>query len=655
MKLTTLLAAIGGALCLTSSVFAQPAGQSNYTWSGGGDDITWSQPANWAGGVVPPNDGTTWAIFAEAGYPAANTTPIVIAPTDVVQLNDALFGPTWGQTLNIQGSVSAGFGMFTWGDNFTGVSTINIQTNGSLSLNDTLAFGVAWWFPGGPNVAMNVYSNAFLGVNWFQFGGRLNMFGGTVSVTNGLNTGTPTTPVFAGGIDSDATRSINLMNQGKLVLPGFYTATVNDWITRNILLVYGVPGDSAQIVIDEANVDWPGRTVVTTTATAPSPMQAIHIQVPRTNMAVGGLQQAQVLADYSTSSNVNVTATTSVVKTYQSSAASVATINANGQVRAVGSGTATLSVIVGSFTNTVVLTVGVYTNAASLAHRYSFGETSGSTAADSIGGPTWDATLFNGGATFDAGQLVLNGVDGYVQLPAGILTNLDAVTIETWASFTTIPNWAVLFTFGDTDGIIGNHYISFQPHTGVTTAQSGIKNATMEQNPAFTPVLDNYTNVHIVAVFHPEAGYCSIYTNGVLAAINNNITITLADAFSTGVPLNYLGRSLYSADPPLAVLMDEFRIHHGPLTLGQIEGSAALGPNQLVGATTSVSLTATRSGSNIVLTWPTTAALVDLLSSPALGTGALWTSVAGVPAVVGGNYQVTIPASGAARFFRLQK
>lgn len=652
-KTTKYLAAIGLAAGLAHYASAQPAGQTNYQWSAGGDKTTWSQASNWTQGIVPPTDGTTYQIDTSANA-GGSLGPIKIAAADVVNINDAIYGPLWGQTLNVYGTVNCGFGEFIWGDANSGVTTINLQTNSSLFIKDTLALGTAWWFAGGALVTMNVYSNAFVGANWLQHGGHLNLYGGTVSVTNGLNTGTATTPVFAGGVDSDATRTINLTAGSTLILPAAATATVNDWIARGILQVYGTPAVTAQIVIDEANVNWPDRTVVTTTATGPSTILALRIEVPRTSLSIGGLEQAQVFADYATSTNVNVT-TTATNLIYQSSPTNVVTVTAGGQVRATGLGSATVKAIIGTMSNSVSVTVTAYPTTNSLVHRYSFAETTGTTAADSIGGSDWDGTL-SGGASFNGGQLVLDGVDGYVQLPAGILTNMNAVTIETWASFGTIGTWAVLFTFGDTTGTAGFDYISCQPHTGGTTAQTGIKNASYEQNPFFTPVLDNYTNVHLVAVYHPEAGYCSIYTNGVLAAINSNITITLADAFFTGDPLNYIGRSLYSADPYLAVYMDEFRIYNGPLTVGQIKADAALGPNQLIGTSTNASLSASLSGGHLAIKWPTTAALVNLMSTPTLGAGAVWTPVNGTLVTDGGgNYQMTIPITGSAQFFRLQK
>ena len=140
-----------------------------------------------------------------------------------------------------------------------------------------------------------------------------------------------------------------------------------------------------------------------------------------------------------------------------------------------------------------------------------------------------------------------------------------------------------------------------------------------------------------------------------LAAINSSITIPLADAFATGDPLNYIGHSLWSADPYLGVSVDEFHIYNGPLTVGQIKADAALGPNQLIGTSTNTSLTITASGGNLAIKWPTTSALVNLLSSPVLGSGAVWTPVSAVPTVAGGNYQVTLAKSGSAQYFRLQQ
>jgi hypothetical protein len=184
----------------------------------------------------------------------------------------------------------------------------------------------------------------------------------------------------------------------------------------------------------------------------------------------------------------------------------------------------------------------------------------------------------------------------------------------------------------------------------------------------------------VVAVYHPLAGYEAFYTNGVLAAqismfndlidpvafhcpaFNNHSVLAYqlaADPLNYGLgpdPLNYIGQSLYTGDPGLLANFSEFRIYKSALTPAQIAADYVLGPTQTFGTSTNVKLSASRSGSNTIVKWPTTSALVTLLSSPTLGAGAVWTPVASPLATDGsGNYQVTVPMTGSAQFFRLQQ
>jgi hypothetical protein len=343
---------------------------------------------------------------------------------------------------------------------------------------------------------------------------------------------------------------------------------------------------------------------------------------------------------------------------YSSSATGVATVNTNGQVRAVSPGNATITATIGAFSSSVVITVTA--SPVSLVHRYSFSETTGSNAVDSVGGPTWDGTLFDA-ASLGGGKVTLDGTNGYVQLPPGILTNMDSVTIELWASFgSVISNWAVLFTFGDTDinTGFGHHYISCQPHTAFNTTQIGISDANPgfnhEEDAVLNAVQDGKTNLHLVAVYYPTAGYTALYLDGSLAAINSTIDIPLANAVLQD-PLNYIGRSLYLNDPFLPAEIDEFRIYKGPLQAPAIMADFALGPNQLIGTNTTAAMSIASSGTNVLIRWPTNSALVTLKSSPVLGPGAIWSTVVPPLAVVSGNYQATVPISGSAQFFRLQQ
>ena len=638
------LAAFVFGACLATSAFAWP----DTGWTGLANDGLWTSSGNWSGGVVPGGHAgdTNGAIQIDA----ANGWSTVTIPAGTNIICDAayatIYGPEWGVVLDIRGILNCSWYLAPVGP----TSVINMYTN-SAYYAEGLGLGNNWWYWGGAGVTLNMMDNAQMGINYLFWGGFINLKGSSVlSITNGLDQS-------VNGTVSDATRAINLAG-GTMVLPAGFTATVNDWISRGVLLVYGVPNDSPDIVIDEANATWPGRTVVYTTATNGIILQAVHITVPRTSLHVGGLEQAQVFADYPLTTNVNVTTSASVSITYHSTATNVATVTSAGMVNAVGVGSATIWAIVGTFSNSVAVTVSTYTNQAVLMHRYSFSDNpnTATTVADSVPGnsPTWDGTL-NGSATLNGSQLVLDGSYGFVQFPAGIITNLDAVSVETWASFGSIPNWAVLFAFGDTTGSTGFNYLSCQPHTGAGTVQTGIKNATTEENPNFTPVLDNYTNVYIAAVFHPEAGYCSIYTNGVLAAIDTSINIIMSEVTATGDPYNYLGQSLWSADPYLPAYINEFRIYSGPLSAAQISADAALGPDQLMGTSTHTSLAVARSGANLVFSWPTSSALVTLLSSPTLGADAVWTPVAIPLTVAGGNYQASLSGTNATRFFRLQQ
>src|SRR5262249_47466647 len=90
--------------------------------------------------------------------------------------------------------------------------------------------------------------------------------------------------------------------------------------------------------------------------------------------------------------------------------------------------------------------------------------------------------------------------------------------------------------------------------------------------------LDNRTNLHIVCVLDPPAGFMGVYTNGVLVAGRNDL-VSLAS-----VDTNYffLGRSLFAADAPLNGSIDEFRIYNGALKEDAIALNHLNGPNRIV-------------------------------------------------------------------------
>src|SRR6266853_5372794 len=136
---------------------------------------------------------------------------------------------------------------------------------------------------------------------------------------------------------------------------------------------------------------------------------------------------------------------------------------------------------------TVLLTsiILATTARAALLNRYSFNETSGSTASDSVGGA--NGTLFNSAAFNGTGQLVLTGNGGsdYVALPSGLITNQTSVSFEVWYTETNVAQpFARLFDFGDSDGTLGLDYVLLSfPNGGALHGQINNNANSLDDNP----------------------------------------------------------------------------------------------------------------------------------------------------------------------------
>jgi alpha-L-fucosidase len=284
-----------------------------------------------------------------------------------------------------------------------------------------------------------------------------------------------------------------------------------------------------------------------------------------------------------------------------------------------------------------------------LIHRYSFNETSGTTAHDSIGSA--NGTL-KGSAAFDgSGHVVLNGTSGtYVSLPANLLAGLSNVTIEAWVTNAVSPDNVALFSFDDglQDGV-GGGYLRYVLHDS-SNGRNFLELASSGGSPKITanPGLGGQY-VHVVCIYNPSAGVALIYTNGVLEA-SQAISTSLAN-----VSLNAaaLGRSPWSSDPWLNGAIDEFRIYAGQLLSVDIAAAQTVGPNVLLA--TNVSLAVSQGSGSLTLNWPVAGSGFTLVSSSTLGANAVWTPVNLTPSVIGGNNQVPVTMTNATLFFRLQR
>ncbi|HXT10828.1 MAG TPA: LamG-like jellyroll fold domain-containing protein [Candidatus Angelobacter sp.] len=670
-------------------------------WAGTTNNTLWNNPANWSLGIVPPPGDPNTTYQGNVWLDAANGDTVFTIPAGDVEapgvgnsseVFNTIFGPEWGTTLNVYGSLTFDWLLFpVQNDPAPGRrSYINIFTNGVVSTSGAaLGIGDSWFYTAAPYETVNLYANAqynSLGGAGLWLGGHLNIYDNAQFLVNGY------VNMDNSLADSDGTRSI-VIGGGKLTLPentinAGNSGSVYDWIARGILRAYGKGEDTNDLVITDDGVN----TYVTPVPLGGA-LQRVYFQpLLRTNVTIGVFQQSTLVGDYPSVSGVLLSSSEPGLSpssfphpVYTSSNPNVFTVDTNGMVTATGYGTATLSATVGAFTstNTVSLTVAPPPNPnTSLIHRYSFSESSGTTVADSVGG--WNGTLNGDAAVSGTGQLMLSGnLGSSVTLPPGILSNLDEVTIETWVSFPSAnATYATLFSFGlsdttafDANEGAGENYISFSPDgNGLVTQANfaqGVPGTNGERDAVSPGVLDGQSNLHIVTVYHPYAGTEALYINGTnvatMSMFNNMIdpVAYLGPTYSNRSILNftladdqdnYIGQALYTAYPGILANVDEFRIYNTALTPGQIAADHALGPNTLMGTSTAVSMNVSMSGGNLVIKWPTTSALVNLMSSPTLGAGAVWTPVntSALTTDGSGNYQITIPASGTTQFYRLQ-
>lgn len=703
------VAIIAFVACLVQTVSAQDS-----HWNGTQTNNLWNNPSNWNPvGVPPPGNpvttytGNVWLDPSPVDGDTVITIPLGDVETPGVgnstEVYNTIFGPEFGCTLNINGTLQFDWTIAPFQPDPTPGLRSHINLYGSAYMHTSgasLNLGSGWWgVCEGTYVTMNLYNSAnysSLGGAGIWTGGHVNIYDTAVVLINGY------VNVDVNDANNDATTFFNV-GGGTLELPeGWVTGanttlnggsgTVTNLVARGLIRVYGKGYDTNDLIVTDN-----GTNTIVQAVSLGGALQRVYFQpLAHSTVEVGNFQQATLVGDYPSVSGVLLSSTepgldpaTFPTPAYTSSNPNVATIDTNGLVTAISAGNATLTATVGAFTSTNSVTVTVTPVNAALIHRYSFNETSGTTASDSVGGATWNATLVGTAAFNGSGQVVLDGATNdanYVQLPAGIISNLNEVTIEMWASLgaTTTNNFENLFAFGYTDvnpldanyGIGGN-YITFQPHTGAGGAQlnfgQGIPGNSGERDAIVTNALDGQNNLQVVAVYSPDTGNEAFYTNGVLAARNSMFNAMMdpvgyrCPAFNSqsvltyqlgADPNNYLGHSLYATDPGLLGSIDECRIYNGPLTAAQVAADYALGPNTLRGTSTIVSLTVTRSGGNLVFSWPTTSALVTVVSSPVLGPGAVWTPVAvpsGALTVSGGNYQLTVPMSGTTQFFRLSE
>jgi hypothetical protein len=196
---------------------------------------------------------------------------------------------------------------------------------------------------------------------------------------------------------------------------------------------------------------------------------------------------------------------------------------------------------------------------------YEFDETSGTMASDASGNGS--AATLNAGATWAEGKsgnaVKLDGIKDYVNLPVGILENIDDFTIAAWVNLEATSTWSRIFDFGS--GTEANMFLTPRSSTGTLRFAITTSGAGGEQQINSGHILTKGIWQHIAVTRLGDIGM--IYIDGAEVARNSNLTLKPSDLGPTTA--NYIGKSQYE-DPYLKGLVDDFRIYSCALNASEI-------------------------------------------------------------------------------------
>lgn len=185
------------------------------------------------------------------------------------------------------------------------------------------------------------------------------------------------------------------------------------------------------------------------------------------------------------------------------------------------------------------------------------------------------------------GRVNLDGVGTFIELPAGRISALTDATFEAWVAWSGGAPWARIFDFGNQVANNGETYLFLTAANSITQVMRVAYSVagpgaaeTIIDGPlplAITPTTGARTLAHVAVVVNDTAGTMQLYSNGLQVG-----TVALAGSLSAIVDANnWLGRSLYAADPFFFGSLIEFRIYDQALSGAQINTSFQAGPGAL--------------------------------------------------------------------------
>lgn len=221
-------------------------------------------------------------------------------------------------------------------------------------------------------------------------------------------------------------------------------------------------------------------------------------------------------------------------------------------------------------------------------HRYPFDDNSDPLVALDVVGGAHGAVRGNAEYNNSGGLQV--ELDGYVDLPNGMISALNAVTFEAWVIWDgdNAGDWQRIFDFGSTSvgevTELGGVYTATNSHFLQLSPQSseGSLRLTLQGDDGNLALRDDGplpadTVAHVAVTYDVAAAVASLYVDG--AAVGS---APWSNPLSDIDDVNcWLGRSNFSVDPGFDGVFLEVRLYGHALTSEEVEASFAAGPDLL--------------------------------------------------------------------------
>ncbi|WP_158085257.1 LamG-like jellyroll fold domain-containing protein [Niastella vici] len=269
---------------------------------------------------------------------------------------------------------------------------------------------------------------------------------------------------------------------------------------------------------------------------------------------------------------------------------------------------------------------------------WKFNDSTGTRAVDSWGAR--HGTLTGGISSTNGLQgkaIQLNGSNGYVTLPSGLMSAVTDFTIAGWVKLTASSTWARLFDFGTGS----TNYMFLSPVSGSNTVRYAIKvNGGSEQQINSAAPLPAGEWHHVAVTLSGTLG--TLYIDGVAAGTNSGMSNKPSALGTTN--LNYIGKSQFGSDAYLNSIVDEFRIYNRALSAAEMKTlytqfAPPLAPTNLV---------VTASNSKPALSWTASSGATSYNVKRAGTLAGPYTTIA---TAASANYTDTSAASCASYFY----